>query len=296
MSPTHVTPHDRRAAGGPRNLTSGSDYHFDVSDPFTPTPAQAPLLKDNMNNGQGLFHDPLSYVTWFDQIWHLGDPSRWGPEVFTTDSVMIDSAGRSTGAQIAASDFLLLFKYFPALRGEVVSWAHNDTEILINWRFVVAEGKNVPVIDKFSFVDGLVSFREAYFDTLALISYLAEVHGSAPVIDYLRERLFEMNTGLGIVFMPSLIKAFVKGLFLWSEIPLDAPTGLKAVSSANQIALSWNPVEGAKSYTVKRSLNSNGPFGWISYDQPGITFVDEKVQPGKDYYYVVAANATGMNG
>ena len=75
------------------------------------------------------------YVEWFNGIWHLGDPSGWNASVFTAQAVMIDPSGISQGAKQAASTFLLLFKYFPDLRGEVVSWAANEREVFINWRF-----------------------------------------------------------------------------------------------------------------------------------------------------------------
>src|SRR5207244_7702865 len=96
------------------------------------------------------------YVEWFNGIWHTGDPSSWSAECFTPDAVMIDPAGISRGARQAAANFVLVFEYFPDLRGEVVSWAANDRELLINWRFrIVPKGSKTPllvaVIDKFSF-------------------------------------------------------------------------------------------------------------------------------------------------
>jgi hypothetical protein len=228
---------------------------------------------------------------WFDEIWHTGDPSRWGPFVFTEGSVMIDSVGTSTGPGPAASDFLLLFKYFPQLRGEVISWAHNDTEILINWRFVVSNGKTVPVIDKFCFVKGLVSFRLAYFDTMTLISYLAENYGSAQVTDYVIDKFVKSARGIEIFFVPALLWAIAKGLFLWSEIPPDAPLGLTATPGERQVTLKWEAVPGAKSYKVKRSEVSGGPYGWIDPEVIGTSYVDTKtIESGKKYYYVVCTN------
>lgn len=278
-----------RVATG-RELTKGSDYHFDVSDPFTPTPEQAPPLKDNLPNPLW-GTTPLDYVIWFDKIWHTGDPSQWGPSVFTDGAVMIDVTGRSTGANIAASDFILLFKHFPALRGEVISWASNDTEIIINWRFVVSNGITVPVIDKFCFVKGLVSFRLAYFDTVMFLSYLAENYGSAQLTDYFVDRFFRMTSGSGgLLFLPKLLRALMKGIFLWTPIPLVAPTGLACTRSNGGIALRWNPVTGAKSYKVKRGTTNNGPFSWLAPTVEGTSYVDGTAVDGQTYYYVVCCN------
>jgi hypothetical protein len=275
-----------------RELSTGSDYHYDVTDPFTPTAAQAPPLKDNLPNPQVWGTKPLDYVNWFNHIWHTGDPSQWGPAVFTDGAVMIDSAGTSLGAEKAANDFLLLFKYFPALRGEVISWAHNDTEIMINWRFVVSNGLTVPVIDKFSFVNGLVSFRLAYFDSTTLLAYLTENYGSGPMTDYFVDRFVRQVTGTGgLLYAPKLIFALLQGAFLWTPVPFFPPSGLTATPAPEGgVALQWNAVAGAKSYKVKRASTPKGPFGWVAPAVETTRYVDRTAEAGNQYYYVVATN------
>ena len=264
-----------------RDLSRGSDYSSFAADRFTPSSGQAPPLDDNI---QSKFwgDTPLAFVRWFDHIWHTGDPSQWGPQVFTSDAVMIDSTGTSSGAVQAASDFLLLFKYFPALRGEVVSWGRNESEIFINWRFVVAKDCLVPVVDKFSFVKGLVSFRMAYFDTMTFLSYLAENFGSAPLVDYFVDRFLRSAKGAGILFAPGLRWALFKGLVLWSDPPLAAPAELAATPGDGQVALAWDPVPGALSYTVKRSEAPTGPFQWIESKAATNRYIDRKVVNGTE--------------
>jgi len=273
-----------------RNLENGSDYHF-ATDPLTPGPDQAGPLIDNVANPDVWGPTPLDYVCWFDKIWHKGDPSQWGPEVFTKEAVMIDSAGTSTGGEQAASDFLLLFQYFPALRGEVISWAHNNTEIMINWRFMVSDGKTVSVIDKFSFVKGLVSFRQAYFDTFTFLAYLAENYGSGPLVDYFVDRYVRSTRGGGILYAPGLVWALLKGVFLWSKIPPAAPVGLTATAGSGQVVLRWKPVDGASSYKVKRALTVDGSYGWVASAVKGTSYLDTNVENDKEYFYRVCANA-----
>jgi hypothetical protein len=277
--------HERR-----RDLSSGTDYSVAVADPYTPSNDQAGLLKNNIANP--LWGDtPLQYVQWFDSLWHEGDPSRWGPEVFTPDAVMLDAAGLSFGAEAAASDFLLLFKYFPDLRGEVVSWSHNDREIFINWRFVVQKNRECPVIDKFSFTGGLVSYRQAYFDTVMLLGYLAENYGSGPVVDYFVDRFMSAEGGTGVLFLPSLAWTFIKGLFVWSAIPPLPPRGLTATPSEHSVALQWQPVSNAIWYRVSRASSPSGPFTWIKQTTE-TQYVDLGVVPGTQYFYRVSSHNT----
>jgi len=274
-----------------RDLSTGSDYSVGLADPFTPSSDQAAQLDENVINEKVWGRTPEDYVRWFDGLWHKGDPSGWGPEVFTPDAVMLDAAGTSTGAEAAASDFLLLFKYFPDLRGEVVSWARNDTEIMINWRFVITKKRHCPVIDKFSFVGGLVSYRQAYFDTVMLLGYLAENYGSGAVVDYFTDRFTKAESGSGVLFLPGLLWTFVKGLFLWSDIPPLPPEGLTATPGRDSVSLAWNPVDNAIWYRVSRGTSASGPFTWIKQtDQT--SFVDRGVVPGTSYFYKVSSHNT----
>ena len=275
-----------------RNLSSGSDYSVGLADPFTPSTDQAAQLDENVVNEKIWGRTPLDYVKWFNSLWNEGDPTRWGPEVFTPDAVMLDAAGLSFGAEAAASDFLLLFKYFPDLRGEVVSWGRNDTEIFINWRFVVQKTKVCPVIDKFSFVNGLVSFREAYFDTVMLLGYLSENYGSGPVVDYFEDLYARRSsTGSGSLYLPGLLWTFIKGAFVWSEIPPLPPKGLKAVEGKHSVSLTWLPVHNAVWYRVSRSTTASGPYTWIK-QTVDTHYVDHDVLPYTRYYYRVSAHNT----
>lgn len=286
-----------RSQGGtgsdaPPDVVRKTNYQFNATDRFTPTSEQSPPLKGNIENPELWGTTPEDYVIWFNDIWQKGDPTQWGPHVFTSDAVMIDSTGTSRGPQAAASDFLLLFKYFPNLRGEVISWADNDSEILINWRFVVANDRTVPVVDKFSFVKGKVSFRLAYFDTITLLSYLAENFGSGDLVDYMVDRFWRSAGGGGILFLPGLLWALLRGVFKWTEIPPDAPVNLEARASHDRVALRWDLVAGATSYRVKRSTTGlAGPYSTIAFNVPTNTYEDRGVTSGHEYFYVVSSNS-----
>lgn len=274
------------------DLSSGSGYQPFPPDIYTPSNAQAAPLSENLYNERTAKvwgTTPAEYVAWFNGLWHTGDPSGWGPEVFTSDAIMLDPTGTSTGAEAAAADFLLLFKYFPDLRGEVMSWGHNGTEIFINWRFVVGKGINCPVVDKFSFGGGLVSYRQAYFDTMTLLAYLIENHGSGPLVDYFLDRFAREAGGKEVLFLPELLKALVTGVVRPTAAPLGAPR-VHAEPGNGVVHLSWSPVPGAHSYTVKRSATPRDPYPWIKPNVTGTSYTDDDVENGTTYYYVVAAN------
>ncbi|MET0263035.1 MAG: family 16 glycosylhydrolase, partial [Rariglobus sp.] len=73
-----------------------------------------------------------------------------------------------------------------------------------------------------------------------------------------------------------------------SPVTPAVPSGL-AVSNINHraISLSWNMVDNAPYYNVKRSLTSGGPYTTIATTGKGYT--DTNVIPDQTYYYVVSA-------
>ena len=72
-----------------------------------------------------------------------------------------------------------------------------------------------------------------------------------------------------------------------------APTNLIATGGNAKVDLSWDPVEGAASYIVKRSLTTGGPYEIITTTS-AITYTDSNVTNGTTYYYVVSAEVNGI--
>jgi hypothetical protein len=294
----------------PDDCFQGSTEFYDTpeTDEFTPSDLEAGLLVDNVavrrsdhqlppwiTGGDPTKSPYEQYVEWFNGIWHTGDPSTWNETVFTNLAVMIDPSGVSKGAKQAAAGFLLLFKYFPELRGEVVSWAANDREIFINWRFQIIRKKNktpllVPVVDKFCFKDGRVSFRLANFDIMTFIGYLSETYGLDQLIDFLSANSKQAEKTGGIQRLPSIIWNLFKGLFYWQ--PTATPTGLTARPGDGVVSLAWKPVEGAISYKVSRATQITGPYEPLpfSLDVQGTRFDDKTVATQTSYWYLVSPN------
>jgi uncharacterized repeat protein (TIGR02543 family) len=71
---------------------------------------------------------------------------------------------------------------------------------------------------------------------------------------------------------------------------ISAPTGLQGEAvSSTIINLSWTPVDNARSYNVKRSSDSNGPYETIGSFLAEAIFRDETLAVNTTYYYKVSA-------
>lgn len=67
-----------------------------------------------------------------------------------------------------------------------------------------------------------------------------------------------------------------------------------AISGINQVILQWNKATGASSYTVKRSLQTGGPYTAIDSNITTTAYQNTGLKDGMTYYYVVAScNAMG---
>lgn len=79
--------------------------------------------------------------------------------------------------------------------------------------------------------------------------------------------------------------------------PPARPTGLLATGQEGRVDLTWNPSNGATSYVVWRSGNSNGPFSVIASSIGTTSFQDTTVVGGNSYWYLVTGqNAVGQSG
>lgn len=75
-----------------------------------------------------------------------------------------------------------------------------------------------------------------------------------------------------------------------SAVPPLAPTGLAALTlSLDRINLTWNSVQGADTYIVKRSRFSGGPYTTVATGVSGSVLTDTNLFAGTTYYYVISA-------
>ncbi|MFN0256915.1 glycosyl hydrolase [Pedobacter ureilyticus] len=90
------------------------------------------------------------------------------------------------------------------------------------------------------------------------------------------------NDGINLVY--SVLHDVVK-----DAVPL-APTPFSGeIIFSSKLKLTWSASTSARSYNLKRSLNSAGPFNTISASTTALTYLDENLTPNTDYYYVVTS-------
>jgi hypothetical protein len=301
----------------PEDCFQGSTdfYRTSDGDDLTPSYLEAQPLVDNVGTRKDgsippwmqdsgddpergrLISPSQRYVEWFNGIWHTGDPSSWDATVFTQNAVMIDPTGISKGAQQAAASFIRLFDFYPELRGEVVSWAANDREIFINWRFKIIQRDNqapllVAVVDKFCFVDGRVSYRLAFFDLISFAGYLSATFGSEQLVEYLTLSLRAARATGGVQSLFTTLRSFVKGIFLWA--PKGDLDSLRVTAGDRCVKLQWPAAQGATYYRIRRASAFSGPYVSIggSFKPPlpevsTLSYEDRDVKNGTAYWYTV---------
>ena len=78
---------------------------------------------------------------------------------------------------------------------------------------------------------------------------------------------------------------------------VELPPVLKITSVDKvKVDLSWDTVEGATSYNVKRSTSPGGPYDTIVSNVTGTNYTDTDVTNGTTYYYIVSAVVNGIEG
>ncbi|MCM3782319.1 pectinesterase family protein [Neobacillus mesonae] len=76
----------------------------------------------------------------------------------------------------------------------------------------------------------------------------------------------------------------------------EAPSGVTASARSAQADLTWQPVENAISYTIKRSTNPEGPFEPVASKVSSTLYRDGGLDNGITYYYVISAVSIGGEG
>jgi fibronectin type 3 domain-containing protein len=71
--------------------------------------------------------------------------------------------------------------------------------------------------------------------------------------------------------------------------PPAVPSGLMAIASYSQVALSWAGSAGATGYNLKRSTTNGGPYAVIAANLPSAGYTDTGLTNFTAYYYVVSA-------
>ncbi|WIV19890.1 pectinesterase family protein [Paenibacillus polygoni] len=72
-------------------------------------------------------------------------------------------------------------------------------------------------------------------------------------------------------------------------LPLAGPQEVRIIPSNEQLTLKWEPLAGADTYSVKRSLSEDGSYLTIADGLTETSFTDTGLTNGESYYYIVSA-------
>jgi autotransporter-associated beta strand protein len=115
----------------------------------------------------------------------------------------------------------------------------------------------------------------------------------------------DLRIGATHAAVPVVLKGNLDDLRFYGEVlsaadiakmaatPLTAPTNLVASSGDAEVYLTWDAVEGATSYKVKRATTQGGPYTIVA-NPTANNYTDAGLNRGTTYFYVVSAvNASG---
>ncbi|MTI56173.1 fibronectin type III domain-containing protein [Geosporobacter ferrireducens] len=111
-------------------------------------------------------------------------------------------------------------------------------------------------------------------------------------LDYGVHEVFIHGNTKGLYMNIDAIDIDEDGELLDANIP-NALTNLVATAGDTQVNLTWDAVEGATGYNVKRSLTDGGPYTTVTEAVYGTGYTDNDVVNGTTYYYVVSAIVDG---
>ena len=75
--------------------------------------------------------------------------------------------------------------------------------------------------------------------------------------------------------------------------PSLSVSGVQATGGLNEITVTWNQFNGALGYNVHRATVSGGPYTQVASGITDTHYVDQNLEPGKKYFYVVYADLGG---
>ncbi len=105
--------------------------------------------------------------------------------------------------------------------------------------------------------------------------------------------------GSGSTWKPAIVTAnfgatsfqypIPEGYLPYNGVTIQVPTNLTATAGDAQVDLSWEAVEGAIGYNVKRATTSGGPYQTVAESVYQNNYTDTGLANGTTYYYIVTA-------
>lgn len=116
-----------------------------------------------------------------------------------------------------------------------------------------------------------VPMTSVWLDGVLVPAFNDSVNGAAPELGAYEYGVTKWTGGITTSFKPA------------------APSGLSATPKAASAVLSWNPVDNAVTYNLKRSTSASGPFSNVLTGITRTSATNTSLTNGTTYYYVVSA-------
>ncbi|MCT4688901.1 hypothetical protein [Vallitalea sp.] len=97
------------------------------------------------------------------------------------------------------------------------------------------------------------------------------------------------NIGLELFGEAYISSNEVAEKYIITKSYLEAPRNLTVKGGNKRAELTWNQVDGATGYNIKRSKTPQGPYELVANNIANTSYLDQTVMNGSTYYYVVTA-------
>lgn len=84
--------------------------------------------------------------------------------------------------------------------------------------------------------------------------------------------------------------------YTFTQSAPQTPVGVNAISEDGRAKITWDKVDNAESYNVKRAVSAGGPYTVVARELLETEYIDFGLTNGKEYYYVVSAVNKGGEG
>ncbi len=252
----------------------------------------------------------LVFVLMFASILFLGSTKCFAEDIQYTDNVIpkmtsnTSPGGKaSVSSEWSTSGSYAAYKAFDHATNGIEGWASKSTSGWLEYEFLEAKCITKYTLQSRSQVSYTIKESpknwtfEAWNNVLNKWIVLDERSGVTDWNFGVKKEFTFKNTNyytryrINVTESADNINVVVIGEMEMMETvttPISTPLNVVAIGGNSKVDLTWDAVNNATGYNIKRSETAGGPYTTISsVSGPAITYTDKKVSPGTKYYYVI---------